>query len=176
MSDLKRFIKFVLLQQLIPYKRPVYFAELSDIVARINWACHIKHRSIIEQYRLFAWLIIIKIIHHFYLYLIDGDDIGYYVSVELLHNLLLDRKINLIFCALLMMTLYFYKELYFNSNLYVFHVYKSCLVDLNNQMFHWPYTYNNQQAALFVRRIVLYTINSLQVFVVFLGNLKDYSM
>ena len=169
MSDLKHFINFTLLKQLMPYKNCLYIDELSIIVARIHWAYETNHYWIYEQYRIFVWILIFKILQHFYFYIVDKGDIDYYLSNEMLNGLLLKGKINLIMSSLLLMTLYYYKELYLNRNLILFQLYQSCLINLDNHLFYWPFKYKNQQAPLFVRRIVLYIFNFLQIFIVALG-------
>ena len=166
MNDLRQFFTFIILKESIPYKKFVYFEEFVMIIDRINWAFYNNHRFIYKQYRVFAWLILLKMFKHLYLYIIDGDAISYYVSVELLNKLHLDRKINLFISALLWLTFYFFNEIYSDKNRYAHDLFRSGLIHQDKHLFYWPYTYKDQDVFVFLRRAVLTAINLLQAFIV----------
>ena len=176
MKDFLQISKLVIWEQLIPYKTAAYLLEYTQIVERINWAREEKNYRVYGQYSLFAVFLLFGELYCIANYILKSDNLSYYnlsyyISYELLKSLQMDRIIYLLICALVHMTYVFYSEIYLNHHMFILEIFNSCLIKLENRLFHWPYKYKNISAPLFVRRVSLFFFNYTQIFVVLTGKL-----
>lgn len=116
MSDSWLFLKYLIFEGTVPFKRISDLKQYLWFRKRIEHAHATHNFKLIAQYRLFIWILAIKMIHLVYNYLVQLDKLGSFLHMDGTEMVHLPKSTHvLISCPLNFLLSYFFYELYLSN-------------------------------------------------------------
>lgn len=170
MAEAWLFLKFLAVNGMIPYKRICSLKEVLYFRERVKRANANQNWKRIVQYKIFIWILLLKVIHRVYLYFTELDDLGRLMHLEAggMTNLPKGGHI-IVTCPSLLMACYLFYEIYLNKENSIAAAIQDGMIEMNENLYQGPFENHWYQGLRKVRRTTMLIYNSFQIFVVVIG-------
>lgn len=168
MADFWLLLKYLIITATVPYKRIsdlrkyVWFRERIEN-ARHDW-------KLILQYRLLLCLTISKAFHLIYISFASFDELESFLHFDFNDIIQLPKETNIfIWIPIIMMTSFFFYELYLSKEAAIATAIKDVLLERNENLYRGPLKTHWNLRVVKIRQKFLLIMNSFQIFIIFMG-------